>query len=346
MSVTTPNANAMNHAMGTRRRVLFVLTLLAIVLAGASLRFRAALGTEPRPALQGDSGDYVSAAYNLRHFGVFSRDNLWSKETQATPRPDAVCEPGYPAMLALLLPEKPDWSFFRRTQLLQALIGTFVVFASWMFSAQLLPRKAALAVAALVAINPQLISLGTSVLTETLFSLLVVTGLYMITRACLDRRIAWYGAAGICIGLSALVRPTLEFLPLLLTPAMALLIPPSRWTRCLLLLLGMLLTVAPWILRNERVIGAASDPTLMTNTLLHGSYQDFMYQGQAESFGVPYRFDPAAATIRTPIQALERIRDEFAADPAGMLHWYCWPNQCGFSIGISSTVLVASSSIQ
>ena len=320
MSVLANAATGDPQARSTR--ILAALALLVILLLGASLRLRAALETETWPSLQGDSIDYVSAAYNLRQFGVFSHENTWAHATQIAPKPDALRDPGYPAMLALLMPAHPDQAFLKRALLLQALLGVLVIAASYLLVALLLPRPAALAVAALIAVNPQMISLGASLLTETLFSLSVVACLYALVRATLRQSIVWYGVAGILIGLSALVRPTLEFLPLLLVPALAWFVPSARWKPCIALLLGMVLTFGPWIVRNERAIGAASDPTLMTNTLLHGSYQDFMYRGEVQSLGYPYRFDPTSAAVRTPGQSLARIRDDFDSDPAGMLRWY------------------------
>ncbi|HEY2345303.1 MAG TPA: glycosyltransferase family 39 protein [Xanthomonadaceae bacterium] len=303
-------------------RVLAAFALVVILLLGASLRLRAALETETSPALQGDSVDYVSAAYNIRQFDVFSHENLWAKNVQSAPKPRAFINPGYPAMLALLMPGSPDRDFLRRALLTQALLGVLVVGASFLFAVQLLPKPAALALAALIAVNPQLISLGTTLLTETLFSLLVVASLCALARACLRGGVGWYLVTGVLIGLSVLVRPTLEFLPLMLVPALAWFIPRSRWKPCLALLFGMLLAFGPWIVRNELAIGAASDPTLMTSTLRDGSYPDFMYRGLPQSMGYPYKFDPDATTIHTPGQAIARIRSNLESDPAGTLRWY------------------------
>ncbi len=298
------------------------LVLLLVIAFGGSLRLTAALDTDLVSPLQGDSTEYVSAAYNLRQFGVFSSVHDIDRMTPVVPKPDALRDPGYPVMLALLLQGRPDYGFLHRVQLLQALLGTLVIGLSYLVAIQLLPKPAAIAVAALIAINPQLIVLGTSFLTETLFSLVVVAFSFAITRAALRGSTAWYGVAGALIGMSALVRPTLEFLPLLLVPALAWLVPRARWNGCAAVILSAALVYFPWIMRNEHAIGAPSDPTLMTNALLHGSYKDFMYQGQPRSFGFPYRFDPTSAQIKTPRQALARIAGNFESDPSGTLRWY------------------------
>jgi hypothetical protein len=58
--------------------------------------------------------------------------------------------------------------------------------------------------------------------------------------------------------------------------------------------LAGLAVVLGWKLRNWAVVGAVSDPTLMVNTVLHGAYPDFMFNGLEASHGAPYRYDPFA----------------------------------------------------
>jgi 4-amino-4-deoxy-L-arabinose transferase-like glycosyltransferase len=304
------------------QRWIHALALLLVIAFGASLRITAMLDTRLVSPLEGDSTGYVAAAYNLRQFGVFSNEHSFDQAKPVAPRPDALVRPGYPAMLALFLPDRPDYPFLHRVQWVQALLGIALIGLTYLFAAQLLPKTAALALAALVAIHPQLIVLGTALLTETLFSVVVAAFLYAITRAGSNGSAYWYGIAGALIGLSAWVRPTLQFLPLLLVPALAWLLPRTRWRNCASLVLAAALVFAPWILRNERAIGVPTDTTLMTSTLLHGSYPDFMYHGDPRTRGFAHRFDPEAAAIRTPAQALARIVANFRSAPAQTLRWY------------------------
>ncbi len=313
-----------DQAKAGRSQLQLVLGLLLIVVlaVAAHLRLRAAFETLVWPPLQGDSVRYVSAAYNLSTFRVFSQSLTWDKATATTPVSDAVLSPGYPALLALFLDSRPDNSFLRRVLVLQALIGTLAVGLTYTFASQVLPRFMALVVTALVAITPQLVSLGTSLLTETLFTLTVVIFLCALVRAARRESVVWYLIAGLALGLTALVRPTLQYLPLLLVPVIAWLSTRNRWKNAGALLLGCVLMFGPWLVRNQLTTGVVGDSTLMTSTLLHGSYPDFMYQGRMESLGFPYRFDPEAADIKSPSQSLQRIGHNLEADPVGTLRWY------------------------
>jgi len=301
------------------------LALLALVLVlafAAHLRLRAAAETLVWPPLQGDSVNYVSVAYNLRQFGVASHERTWTQVAPARPAPDALVAPGYPLLLATVMPDRPNPPFLRDALLLQALLGVLTVGLGYLLARPLLPRAGAVAVAALLAISPHLVSLGTSLLTETLFATAVTAFAVALVHAARSGRARDYAIAGVLLGVTALIRPTLQYLPLLLVPAIAWLSTGPRWRNAGALLLAFVLVFAPWVARNLARTGAAGDPTLMASALLHGSYPDFMYAGKPESLGFPYRYDPAAKSIRTPGDALGRIRANLAADPAGTLRWY------------------------
>jgi 4-amino-4-deoxy-L-arabinose transferase-like glycosyltransferase len=306
---------------GTRPPLL-LLSLLLVLVVAAHLRLRAANETELAPPLQGDSVQYVSMAFNLRHFGVVSTENTWAVADAVAPRPDALRAPGYPALLATLLPALPDQAFLRRALLLQAALGVLTVWLGYLLARPLLARAGAVAVAALLAISPHLVSLGTSLLTETLFATVVTAFAVALVQAARSEQTLWYLVAGVLLGVTALVRPTLQYLPIVLVPAIAWLATRARWRSAGALVLGFALVFGPWLVRNQLATGSTSDPTLVRNMFLHGSYPDMMYAGRPETLGYPYRHDPAEASIRTPAQALGRIRANFAADPAGTLRWY------------------------
>ena len=88
---------------------IHALILLLVIAFGASLRITAMLDTTLVSPLEGDSNGYVSAAYNLRQFGVFSSEHTFDQAKPVAPQPNALVRPGYPAMLAPLLLLQRDW---------------------------------------------------------------------------------------------------------------------------------------------------------------------------------------------------------------------------------------------
>jgi 4-amino-4-deoxy-L-arabinose transferase-like glycosyltransferase len=310
-------------APAARKPIPLLLLALVLVLAfAAHLRLRAANETLVWPPVQGDSVHYVSMAHNMRHLGIVSIDQAWGVDVPVAPKPDALRPPGYPALLAPLIDAQPDYPFLRRALLLQAALGLLTVGLGYLVARPLLPRAGAVAVAALLAISPHLVSLGTSLLTETLFATVVTAFALALVHAARREQARWYLLAGVLLGLTALVRPTLQYLPLVLAPAIAWLATRERGRSAGALLLGFALCFGPWLVRNQVVLGSWSDPRLMSGTLLHGSYPDMMFEGRPETLGFPYRHDPQAESLTTTGQVLGRIRANFAADPAGTLRWY------------------------
>jgi 4-amino-4-deoxy-L-arabinose transferase-like glycosyltransferase len=290
-----------------------------IVALGAYLRIGAAIETEPAGPLTSDAREYFNYAHNLRAYGTYSR----AQPSREAPAPDAVRNPGYPLLLAPLLDPSSEARTVRRIVMVQALVGTVVVGLVLVLALRLMPQPLALGATLLTAMSPHLVNAGVHVLTETLFSLVVLLALLALPRAwpaSLSRMLA----AGALFGWSALIRPTLLYFPLLLAALFAATARPARnRTAIAALLAGFLLVLAPWAVRNELQLGYASDPTLQINMIHHGLYPGFMYQDRPETFGVPYRHDPRAAEIAASMdsvirEALRRFREQ----PGRQLRWY------------------------
>jgi 4-amino-4-deoxy-L-arabinose transferase-like glycosyltransferase len=307
-----------------RRRVwLHWLLLGVILLVAAELRFGCVVLSVYDPPVSGDSVKYISAAYNLERYGVFSSVDTWRVAAERAPAPDAMLPVGYPVLLSWLLRGPPDYDFLRRVLMLQVLLGTLIVAAGYVLARRLLSPDWALVVAMLLALCPQMVTLGTSVLTEIPFTLAVTGFLYSLVRAARQPGARGFAIAGVLLGVCVLIRYTLLYLPLFLLPVMLWLLPKSvRWRCAGALLLGFVAIYGPWLARNEIVLGRLGDPELTVNAILDGSYPDQMYQGRPETLGFAHRFDPDVVNIRTPAQAVGRVADNFRADPLGTLRWY------------------------
>ncbi len=65
------------------------------------------------------------------------------------------------------------------------------------------------------------------------------------------------------------------------------------------------------------------DGALMATSILHGSYPNFMFEGNPESYGKPYRFDPLASEISASLRSVtSEIASRIHDSPMEYLQWY------------------------
>lgn len=301
--------------------------LWLILALAAHLQFTAVLKTEVIAPVRADAADYVSYAYNLKHHAVYSRAPTWHPDWRGgEPLPDAVRSPGYPLFLLALTSGEPTPTFVLNVEMAQAALAVLTVALSFFLARLFLPPSLACVSALLVAVTPHLVTASTYLLSEGLFAFALVAGLLCMAQALRSssRSVTWIVASGFLLGAAALIRPTLLYAPLVLLPGLWLLSERSR--RNLVVLgfgLAFVATQAPWMIRNEIILGRPTDPTLMIGTLHHGSYPGFLYDDRPETFGYPYRFDPRTKEITSSMKRiLQHIASEFGARPMRMLRWY------------------------
>ena len=298
--------------------------LALIILLGAWLRLDATFETVVEHPVRADAADYVAAAYNMRHFSTYS--TKWvDADSQQPPPPNAQREPGYPAFLSLFLSGAPDWNFIRNVLLAQAILGIAIIPVVYRLAINLMPAHWALLPALLTAVSPKLVTAGTYLLTETLFTTLLVAAVACIAWQCKRPGQRWLPLlGGLLLGMATLTRPTTQYmLPFILVAILPSLQKQYRLPHALGLVAGFAMAVMPWAVRNIMVIGHASDPTLAINTLIHGHYPWMMYDARPETLGYPYRFDPQIQQLSASIgTALTGILQRMQQAPGEYLHWY------------------------
>ena len=207
-----------------------------------------------------DTADYDEIALNLLSGeGFVARANWFGYELHSW-RP-----PLYPFFLAGIY-----WVFgysHLAVRLVQVLLGAATVVLVYRLGRRAHPPSAPIA-GAIAAVYTPLVASANEVMSETLFTFLLVLAVYLLTgvlgRAGADPR-RWPAAlaAGATIGLAALTRPA----ALILWPVqVAVWIrrgwtsrreSPTVWWRCALWIsAGTLLVLAPWTARNWSVHGA------------------------------------------------------------------------------------------
>ena len=297
----------------------FLGTIILFALS-MSLRMGAVNNTVIDSPIRADAATYYNYALNLKYHHTYSR----SKFSDNEPPPDAVSAPGYPVFLTPFVESPPTAFMLWRINLAQALLGSITVLLALSIFRSIMAEGWALGAGFLTAISPHLISAGTYLLTETLFTMMMLLSLWVVVKMIRSNSKAIAFAAGLAIAATALTRPTLQYFIVPLIGMLLISRERGNNTRlAITLLAGFVLAFSPWVLRNLDAIGHTSDPTLMISALHHGMYPDFRYQDLPESSGFPYRFNPRSKEISSSRESiLSEIRRRFEDEPARHIQWY------------------------
>lgn len=171
--------------------------------------------------------------------------------------PTAAWPPGYPLLLSIAY--RVAGAVPATAVVLNAVFGALTCVLVWRLGLRLAGPTTATFATALLAAFPSHVFFSALVLSETLFTCLVL-GLMLVATRLVDARderaLAWL-LWGVGAGVAALVRA--EAVLLALVPAAALVTlgrGRSAPRIAIAALLGLALTLAPWTLRNARVFGA------------------------------------------------------------------------------------------
>jgi hypothetical protein len=308
------------------RHVLMVLfTAILAVAPGAYFRFMSAAESIVDNPLRSDAGEYFAYAYNLRYKGVYSASIRGIGDQNYLPPADAIRSPGYPLFLYPLVDGLPSLQMIMRIVFVQTLLSVVGLLLCYVFFSSFLPRALAIGGCLLLGLSPHLIVANSYVLTESLSCfLLIVMGcamVFVVTRPSSGSALL----LGISIALANLVRPWLQFFPLLLMVFVRYQLGSRKagLRLGLWMLLGFLVVFSPWLVRNQISLGMLSDRTLSECFVRHGMYPDFMFNDRKETYGYPYRFDPRVNQISSSYASLAaELQRRFREQPAKHLRWF------------------------
>ena len=301
-----------------------VVALGLALIVGFYLRSESWMQTSVVRPLQSDAAEYYHYAHNIRYHKTHSRQAGASMAPENKPTPDAFRSPGYPLLLATLIEDPPNGKMIKRIQLFQMLASTLtLVLAFYFFRCYLTPLLGGLA-ALLVAISPHLIMFNSYVLSETLFCFVIVLLGWVCCKFIAHPTPGFSVILGLIMGIGSLIRPSLQFFPLVMAVLVLVHFRPNRGIKfSLYILLGFILALSPWLIRNVMTLGKLSDNALMINFLHHGLYPDFKYKQTAESYRRPYLFDPRSEEIGANVKSvLAEIKSRFRTDPGNHLNWF------------------------
>ncbi len=226
-----------------------------LLVGGLALLLRlAAFAAADRPAEffhRPDSEEYDRLAWNLVAHGAYSL------EESAPWTPDLTRTPVFPLFVAgcySLAGHRPALAVLAQVGFAVATVLLLGALGRRFFTA-----PAALAGAALLALDPSSIRFATLLLSETLFTSLFLGSLFCLLAYLRTPGWGWLTAAALLTGLAILCRPIAVFWPAALLPG-ALLVArrERRWRplgHYLVFLLAVAAVVGPWVVRNACVGG-------------------------------------------------------------------------------------------
>jgi 4-amino-4-deoxy-L-arabinose transferase-like glycosyltransferase len=251
-------------------RAVWLLLILALVLR---LGF---VAVTPGYRLVDDATDYDHHARSIASGDGYADVGLPGRKSAFRP-------PGYPYLLGAVyklagVEDAPVRDRVHVARVFNALLGTLVVALIGLVAAQLWNRRIALVALALAAVYVPLILVGGSVMSETLFAVLMLGALAAaIAHRRSPHRWRWALAAGLLGGLTVLTRANALVLLVPLAFAVWDARPRLSW-RALgppaALVIVALLTVSPWTIRNQIVFHQFVPVSTQLGSALAGTYND------------------------------------------------------------------------
>jgi len=207
--------------------------------------------------MEEDSYGYRTLAENLiagkgfqrlRPLGVDGAD-VWTPELLRTP--------GYPFIIATC--EVTTGHGRAATVIAQQLLGVLLCAVVTLVCYGLIGRRAALVAGGLLAVDVQAVGLGTMLIPEAMFTLIVVCSTLLAARCARTKSMLVAGAAGACFGIAILVKPAGVALPIAVSVVLVVHGVVKRDARRVLV--GLVISVCSyilvgaWIVRNGVVCG-------------------------------------------------------------------------------------------
>jgi 4-amino-4-deoxy-L-arabinose transferase-like glycosyltransferase len=307
-----------NGTRGDRRQLL--MWSLGLFCFGLVIRLLFAATADVAVPIRGDILGYWTYAGNMLDKAVFS------SQQGAAPAPDSFRGPAYPFFLAVCMAIAGDRAdALHVATLAQIFIGAALVPIAVSVAAQWLRNPAALACGFMVALWPHLVVFASTLLSETLFALTLLIGLWALSRSERegDRRLAVVGGAA--FGAAYLVNPIVFFFPVLVC---FLFHRTGKSRLTVAFVLAFAIPVVCWTARNAALPPASSSTHRALVNLVEGSWPLY-HDAHNDEGRNPIALDVAnairaeeQAMVQDPRAGLRAMGARFAADPSYYLHWY------------------------
>jgi 4-amino-4-deoxy-L-arabinose transferase-like glycosyltransferase len=229
----------------------FFTSLLVIGLQRNAPQFSDSLGQQSSDAI-----NYVRLARNIQNLGAYTREKNGEGE------PDFLRTPGYPLFIIATFSTNHPIGLYA-AQAILVIASITLIYRTCLRS---FGYRAALIASLFTGTDLLLLTSTLEAMSEILFLALTLQGLHFL--GCLDASKAGLGSnrnyfiGGCVIGLSTLVRPANQYLPVITTVSLFISLAGTTNIKNLLKITlavwtGFLLTVTPWIVRNYNQFGVA-----------------------------------------------------------------------------------------
>lgn len=224
----------------------------------------------PYPVVAGDSSYYARWADTLLTHHAY--EDPPGKPLHAAP-------PGYSALLAAT---KAATGSITPVIVPQTLLAALAAVLIYMMARTRVPKWWALVPALLYAVSPMAVFTDSAVMTDGIFSSLIVCVVYLAFFQQRLRGVALWACVGLLLGVATMLRPIGQFL-VVLFPAMLILrarieggVRAEHLKAAVACIVAFAVVVTPWMLRNEREFGAFEISPLGGHNLLTFNVRGFL----------------------------------------------------------------------
>ncbi|MBI4981625.1 MAG: glycosyltransferase family 39 protein [Candidatus Omnitrophica bacterium] len=200
------------------------------------------------PVETGDSDEYRTYGENLVNYHIFS----FSENNPKVP--STFRTPVYPFFIAVFY-----WLFGINDMpvfIVQCIISALTCLLVYFIALDLFDKRIAFGSGLICALHPFLSWTATTLMTETLFTFIFTGAVLLFVKAFRYQRALLFFIGGILLGAATLTKPTSQFFFVYVLVFLLLLNPRKVFLKnAFVFLLGFVILLIPWGIRNYRVTG-------------------------------------------------------------------------------------------